>query len=42
MPDHFEIIRLLDEIAAIENDLVALQFQVAVHGTGHHLQGGDQ
>jgi len=29
-------------VAADEEDLVALQFQVAVEGTGQQLHGGDQ
>ena len=29
-------------VAADEEDLVALQFQVAVEGSGQHLHGGDQ
>ena len=29
-------------VAADEEDLVALQFQVAVQGAGQHLHGGDE
>ena len=29
-------------VTADEEDLVALQFQVAVQGAGHHLHGGDE
>jgi hypothetical protein len=29
-------------VAADEEDLVALQFQVAVEGAGQHLHGGDE